>query len=77
MPSYVSNLPSKTTFQLNFIIIITNLYLYMKSYQFYMVFLGIVYKIRLQYSKELLDYKVKNTKTYIIITVTMSHPILR
>ena len=32
----------------------------------YMVFLGIVFKIRLKYSKELFDYKVKNTKTYII-----------
>ena len=31
-----------------------------------MVFLGIVCKIRLKYSKELLDYKVKNTETYII-----------
>ena len=31
---------------------------------FYMVFLGVVCKIRLKYSKELLDYKVKNTKTY-------------
>ena len=31
-----------------------------------MVFLGIVFKIRLKYSKELFDYKVKNTKTYII-----------
>ena len=38
-----------------------------------MFFLGIVCKIRLKYSKELLDDKVKNTKTYIIITVTMSH----
>ena len=31
-----------------------------------MVFLEIVCKIRLKYSKELLDYKVKNRKTYII-----------
>ena len=45
------------------IIMIINLYLYMKSYHFYMVFLGIVWKIKLKYSKELLDYKVKNTKT--------------
>ena len=45
----------------------------MKSFHFYMVFLGIVCKIKLKYSKELLDYKVKNTKTYIIIRVTMSH----
>ena len=42
-----------------------------------MVFLGIVYKIKLKYSKELVDYKVKNTKTFIIITVTMSHGVLR
>ena len=41
-----------------------------------MVSLGLVCKIRLKYSKELLDYKVKNTKPYIInllIRVTMSH----
>ena len=38
-----------------------------------MVFLGIVCKIILKYSKKLLDYKVKNTKTYIIIRVTMNH----
>ena len=41
-----------------------------------MVSPGVVCKIRLKYSKELLDYKVKNTKTYIInllIRVTMSH----
>ena len=31
-----------------------------------MVFLGIVFKIRLKYSKELFDYKVKIQKTYII-----------
>ena len=31
-----------------------------------MVFLGIVCKIRLKYSKEPLDYKVKNTETYIV-----------
>ena len=37
-----------------------------------MVFLGMVCKIRLKYSKELLDYKVKNKK-FIIIKVTMSH----
>ena len=45
-----------------------------------MVFLGIVYKIRLKYSKELLDSKVKNTKTYVInliMRVTMSHGVLR
>ena len=48
------------------IIIIINLYLYTKSYHFYMIFLGIVCKIRLKYSEELLDHKVKNTKTYII-----------
>ena len=40
--------------------------IYTKSYHFYMVFLGIVCKIRPKYSKELLDYNVKNTKTYII-----------
>ena len=33
------------------IIIIINLYLYTKSYHFYMVFLGIVCKIKLKYSK--------------------------
>ena len=33
---------------------------------FYMVFPGIVFKTRLKYSKELFDYNVKNTKTYII-----------
>ena len=59
------------------IIIIISLYLYTKSYHFYMVFLGIVCKIKLKYSKELLDYKVKNTKTYIIIRVKMSHGTLR
>ena len=31
-----------------------------------MVFLGIMCKIGPKYTKELLDYKVKNTKTYII-----------
>ena len=31
-----------------------------------MVVLGIVFKTRLKYSKELFDYNVKNTKTYII-----------
>ena len=31
-----------------------------------MVLLGIVFKARLKYSKELFDYTVKNTKTYII-----------
>ena len=53
------------------IIIIINLYLYTKSYHFYMVFLGIVYKISLKYCK------VKNTKTYTIIRVIMSHGVLR
>ena len=43
-----------------------DLYLCTKSYHFYMVFLGIVCKIRLKYSKELLISKVKNTKTHII-----------
>ena len=31
-----------------------------------MVFVGIVFKTRLKYSKELLTIKLKNTKTYII-----------
>ena len=31
-----------------------------------MVLLGVVCKIRLKYSKKLLDYRAKNTKTYII-----------
>ena len=53
------------------IIIIINLYLYTKSYHFYMVFLGIVCKISLKYCK------VKNTKTYSIIRVIMSHGVLR
>ena len=35
-----------------------------------------VCKIRLKYSKELFDYKVKNTKTHIII-VKISHGVLR
>ena len=48
----------------------------MKLYHFYMVFLGMVHKIRLKYSKELLYYKVKNKK-FIIIKVTMSHGVLR
>ena len=38
------------------IILIINLYLYTKSYHFYMVFLGVVSKIILKYSKKLLDY---------------------
>ena len=59
------------------IIIIINLYLYTKPYYFYMVFLGIVCKISLKYSKELLNCKVKNTKTYFIIRVIMSHGVLR
>ena len=42
-----------------------------------MVFLGILCKIILKYAKKLLDYNVKNTKTYIIIRVTMSHSVLR
>ena len=59
------------------IIIIINLYLYTKSYYFYMVFLGIDCKISLKYSKELLECEVKNTKTYIVIRVIMSHGVLR
>ena len=39
-----------------YLIIIINLYLYTKSYHFYMVFLGVVSKIILKYSKKLLDY---------------------
>ena len=31
---------------------------------------------KLKYSKELLDYKFKNAKTYTIIRVTMSHGVL-
>ena len=43
-----------------------------------MVFVGILCKIMLKYSKKVLDYKVKKkTKTYIIIRVTMSHSALR
>ena len=38
-----------------------------------MVFLGVVCKIILKYSKKLLDYKVKNTKTYIIIRLTIQY----
>ena len=37
-----------------------------ESYHFYMVFLGIVCKIRLKYSKELPDYNLQNANTYII-----------
>ena len=59
------------------IIIIINLYLYTKSYYFYMVFLGIDCKSSLKYSKELLECKVKITKTYIVIRVIMSHGVLR
>ena len=59
------------------IIISINLYLYTKSYYFYMFFLGIVCKISLKYSKELLNCKVKNMKTYFIIRVIMSHGVLR
>ena len=39
-----------------YVIIIINLYLYTKWYHFYMVFLGVVSKIILKYSKKLLDY---------------------
>ena len=46
-------------------VVVVNLDLYTKSYNFYMAFLGIVYNIKLKYSKELLDHKVKNTKTYL------------
>ena len=45
---------------------------------FYMVFLGIVLKTRLKYSKELFDYNVKIQKlTLLIIRVTMSHGVLK
>ena len=45
---------------------------------FYMVFLGIVFKTRLKYSKELFDYNVKIQKlTLLIIRVTMSHGVLK
>ena len=43
----------------------------------YMVFLGIDCKSSLKYSKELLECKVKITKTYIVIRVIMSHGVLR
>ena len=43
-----------------------------------MVFLGIVFKTRLKYSKELFDYNVKIQKlTLLIIKVTMSHGVLK
>ena len=51
------------------VIIIINLYLYTKSYHFYMVFLGIVCKIKLKYSKELLDYKVKKIQKAVLLLV--------
>ena len=66
-------LSTSNSFIIIIIIIIINLNLYTKSYHFYIVFLGIVFKIRVKYSKELLDDKVNKTKTYIIIRVTMSH----
>ena len=39
-----------------------NLYLYTKSYHFYMVFLGIVFKTRLKYSKKLLTETLRKQK---------------
>ena len=49
-----------------------------KIVSFYMVFLGIVFKTRLKYSKELFDYNVKIQKlTLLIIRVTMSHGVLK
>ena len=39
-----------------------NLYLYTKSYHFYMVFLGIVFKTRLKYSKKLLTKTLRIQK---------------
>ena len=49
-------------FLVNIIIIIINLYLYTKWYHFTMVFLGIVFKTRLKYSKELLTIMLKIQK---------------
>ena len=66
-----TQLPLSLAIIIIIIIIIINLYLYTKSYHFYMVFLGIVCKISLKYCK------VKNTKTYCIIRVIMSHGVLR
>ena len=44
---------------------------------FYMVFLGIVFKTRLKYSKELLTIMLKIQKlTLLIIRVTMGHGVL-
>ena len=71
-PAAPCHCPSTSNGIIIIIIIIINLYLYTKSYHFYMVFLGIVCKIRLKYSKELLDYKIKNTKTYIIMSYNES-----
>ena len=45
---------------------------------FYMVFLGIVFKTRLKYSKELLTIMLKIQKlTFLIIRVTMGHGVLK
>ena len=45
---------------------------------FYMVFLGIVFKTRLKYSKELLTIMLKIQKlTLLIIRVTMGHGVLK
>ena len=54
------------------------IYTVTKLDHFYTLFRGIVCKItcKLKYSKELLGYKVENTKTYMIIRVTMSHGVL-
>ena len=44
----------------------------------YMVFLGIVFKTRLKYSKELLTIMLKIQKlTLLIIRVTMGHGVLK
>ena len=54
-----------------------NLYLYTKSYHFYMVFLGIVLKTRLKYSKKLLTKTLRIQKlTLWIIRATMGHGVL-
>ena len=45
---------------------------------FYMVFLGIVFKTRLKYSKELLTIMLKIQKlTLLIITITVGHGVLK
>ena len=54
-----------------------NLYLYTKSYHLYMVFLRIVFKTRLKYSKKLLTKTLRIQKlTLRIIRATMDHGVL-